>query len=201
MTFKAGCLAAVAFAASVLAGGAQAGIVNGSFEADFQAAGTWSNYANLTGWTGGSGGIELRNNVAGAAYDGVNYVELDTYQNSMASQAVTTTGAHYTLSFAYSPRMNVPASSNGIEVWWNGSLLDTVTGIGNSTGNNWVLYTYDVLGTSPSSLLQFVAVGTSDSLGGSLDAVSLAQVPEPATLLLLGLGMVGVAVSRKRSQA
>ncbi len=37
----------------------------------------WSIYPTLIGWTGGPD-IELRNNVAGAAYDGVNYVELDT---------------------------------------------------------------------------------------------------------------------------
>jgi hypothetical protein len=139
--------------------------------------------------------------VAGAAYDGVNYIELDTYQNSLASQAITTIGAHYTLTFAYSGRMNVPASSNGIEVWWNGSLLDTVTANGTSSGNDWHLFSYDVLGTSPTSQLQFIAVDTSDSLGGSLDAVSLNAVPEPATLLLVGLGMVGAAVSRKRKQA
>ena len=41
-------------------------VVNGSFEADSQAASTWSIYPNLTGWTGGAAGIELRHNVADA---------------------------------------------------------------------------------------------------------------------------------------
>jgi hypothetical protein len=41
MSFKYKCLAALAFAASAFAGGAQAGIVNGSFEDNIQAAGTW----------------------------------------------------------------------------------------------------------------------------------------------------------------
>ena len=46
-------------------------VVNGSFEADAQAGGTWNIYDNLTGWTGGRLGVELRNNVAGAASEGV----------------------------------------------------------------------------------------------------------------------------------
>lgn len=42
-------------------------VVNGSFEADSQAADTWSIKPNLTGWTGGQNGIELRNAVQGTA--------------------------------------------------------------------------------------------------------------------------------------
>ena len=194
-------LAAVAVSAAVFAPVAQAGIINGSFEANIQAAGTWANYANLIGWGGGPGGIELRNNVAGAAYDGVNYVELDTYQNSMATQLITTSGVLYNLSFAYSPRQGVPASSNGIDVYWNNVLVGSFTGNGSISGNNWTLETIQVLGTSPSSVLQFRAVGTSDSLGGSLDAVSITEVPEPATLGLLGLGLVGMGWARRRNSA
>ena len=177
--------------------------VNGSFEADAQATGTWNIYPNLTGWTGGPAGIELRNNVAGAAYDGNNYVELDTTANSLASQAVTTVGQLYTLSFAYSARENVAPASNGIEAYWNGSLLASLTGQGGPSGNNWSLYSYQVIGTSPVSLLEFRAVGTSDSYGGSLDAVSLTSpVPEPETyaLLLAGLGLLGFAARRRRQR-
>src|SRR4051794_23089615 len=88
-------------------------IVNGSFEGDSQASGTWANYDNLTGWAGGTHGIELRNNVAGAAYDGVNFIELDTTGNSFATQNIlTASGQLYNLSFAYSPRRGVAADSN-----------------------------------------------------------------------------------------
>lgn len=79
-------LKSAALAAMLVGGVAQAAPVellnNGSFEANLQSNGSWANYSKLIGWTGGVGGIELCNNVAGVASHGVNFVELDTYTNS-----------------------------------------------------------------------------------------------------------------------
>jgi hypothetical protein len=177
-------------------------ITNGSFEATTQADGSWNTYNSLPSWLSGDSGIELRNNVAGAAYDGKNYVELDTKQNSFAYQdIVTAAGQQYALSFAYSPRENVAAESNGIDVYWNGALVGSFTGAGSNSGNSWVLENLIVTGGSETtSKLEFRAVGFSDSYGGSLDAVSLdvKSVPEPASLMLLGLGLVGLAGARRK---
>lgn len=191
-------LTVAAFAALSVSAAQANLIVNGGFESNYQAPGTWNVYSSLTGWTGGAGGIELRNNNAGTAYEGSNFVELDTYYNSLASQVVTTTGEHYTLSFAYAPRAGVGSASNGIEVWWNSMLVGTFTGSGIGASDNvWGIYSIDVEGTAPSSTLEFRAVGTSDGLGGSLDAVSL-EIPEPSSLALLGLALGGLGFFSRR---
>lgn len=177
-------------------------LVNGSFEDQAQAPDSWHVYDHMPGWATVAGsGIELRNNVAGRAFDGRNFVELDANSNSaMAQTAATTFGTAYTLSFAYSARAGVSAQSNPIDVLWNGTLLASVTADGlRQSEHDWQIFNYTVLGTGLDTVM-FRAAGTSDSLGGSLDAVSLSAVPEPSTWLLLagGFVVIGWSVLRRR---
>lgn len=177
-------------------------VVDGSFEAQAQATGTWNVYGTLPGWSTVSGsGIELRNHVAGNAFDGSNYVELDSYSNSAMAQTITTAaGSFYTLSFEYSARAGVGAASNGIEALWNGTSVASVTADGSSlSGNDWHLFSYSVRGTG-SDVLSFRAVGISDSLGGSLDAVAVTAVPEPSTyaMMFAGLALIGFSLRSRR---
>jgi hypothetical protein len=195
-------LAAAALA--IAASGAQAAtnlVINGSFEAETQGSGTYSIPTNLTGWTGGVYGIELRNNVAGAAIDGNNYVELDTTANSSMSQTITGNGL-YQLSFWYSARPSLEANnSNGLHYNFgglNGDVLLTTSAVG--SGNNWQQFTGLVNLNGP-TVLQFSAVESSNSFGGSLDNVSVTAVPEPETyaLLLAGLGLMGTIARRRKN--
>jgi len=173
-------------------------VANGSFEADSQSAGTWNILSSLTGWTGSA---ELRNNVAGTASDGFNFVELDTTGNSSIYQDFTGLSGLYNLSFDYSARPGVAKDSNPIQAWWNGALLTTVTsnGIGKSD-NNWLTLDFLVSGTG-NDKLTFTAAGISDSYGGSLDNVILTAVPEPETygMMLAGLGLIGFVARRRRA--
>lgn len=179
-------------------------VTNGSFEADAQVVGSWAIYNNLTGWTGASE-VELRNNVAGVASDGVNYVELDTTANNSIFQMVSTTaGSVYDLSFDYSPREGVTSQSNPIQAFWNGSLLSQITGSGiGKGGNNWYTLSFSVIGTG-SDKLTFSAAGISDSFGGGLDNVSLVSlVPEPSiwSSLSAGLMLIGFMAFRRKNNA
>ena len=96
-------------AASTFAAQANNLVVNGSFEqisvGNSQAPGSWGIYNNITGWAGAPN-IEVRDNVAGAAQDGSNYVELDTTNNSGMFQVIDGNGL-YNLSFWFSPRERV----------------------------------------------------------------------------------------------
>ncbi len=194
---------------ALLAYGAQAAdlVTNGSFESNAQANGTWGVYSNLIGWTG-SNGIELRNNIAGAAQNGSNYVELDVHGNSSMYQNILGTGL-VNLSFFYAARPNTGAT-NGLGFLFgtigNNTLL---AGVANATStHNWIKYTLNnfQLNVSGVTRLEFFANGTSDSLGGSLDNVSVtavSPVPEAETyaMLLAGLGVLGVASRRRRNKA
>lgn len=178
-------------------------VVNGGFESTAVGTGNWVNVASTPGWTvlaGPGTGFEIRNNVAGAAQEGSNFVELDTNGNTTIGQYLDSlsTGARYDLSFWYSPREFQAASSNGIQVFWNGTLLDaTLTGLGGS-GNDWAQHQYSVTAQAGRNLLSFAAVGTSDGVGGSLDNVSLNRIPEPGSLALALAALAGAFLLPRR---
>ncbi|MFN7726400.1 MAG: PEP-CTERM sorting domain-containing protein [Rubrivivax sp.] len=183
-------------------------LVNGSFEdvglapgVQTLATNTWANYSSLPGWSSGPYGIEVRNNVAGQAQDGNHFVELDTTRNSIAMQSLTTiAGELYELSFFYAARpgtSGMAADTNNIAVYWNNVQLGLSTGVGTGSTHNWLRFDYAVLGTGTDTL-EFRALGTSDSHGGSLDNVSLQQVPEPGSIALVLGALVAAGAVRRR---
>lgn len=179
-------------------------VVNGSFEDSVVASGTWVNVNSINGWTWTAGpgtGFEIRHNAVGAAYAGANFIELDTTGNTTISQSFANlaAGQSYRLSFAWSPRIDQPASTNGLEVLWNGQQLGgTLSGQGGSS-HQWTLQQFSVNAAAGSNVLSFRSVGSSDALGASLDAVSLVSaVPEPSSYALMLAGLLGIAALKRR---
>jgi hypothetical protein len=179
-------------------------VQNASFELDTVASGTYIQQANsITNWTTDQGDfIEIRNNKVGQASDGVNFVELDSKDNSNIYQTIATTvGQAYTLSFDYSPRIDQPSNTNGISVLWNSTVISVpaiITGAG-SASNVWTNYVFTVIGTG-SDDLAFTAQGISDSLGGGIDNISVSAVPLPAAAFLFAPALLGFMGLRRKAK-
>jgi hypothetical protein len=175
-------------------------VQNGSFEAPDIGNG-WILSGSLPGWTLEGGNVEIRQNAAGSAYDGGQYVELDGTANMSIWQSISTViGQAYEISFAYAPREGRSAADNPIAASWGGVALpgSPFTGTGAASGNAWMVYTFNVVASSTSTILKFSGFGDSTSYGGSLDAVSVSAVPLPGAALMFGSALLGAGALRRR---
>ena len=201
-------------ALAVLSAGASAStnlITDGSFESEITDANSW-HPVTPAAWTvtktaGGTAQLEVRNNVAGKAEDGVNFIELDGAENDKIAQALKglVIGRTYDVSFWFSDRSGVAGSSQGWQLAIGGDYAakEKGTSFNTSGGNEWQQFEGSFTATKTSEVFSLWGIGTSDSYGTSIDNISVTSaVPEPGTLgfFAAGLAVLGLAARRRRQQ-
>jgi hypothetical protein len=201
---------ALAALAAISATASAAGnlFVDGSFESIVQASGTWNTYTSVPGWTvtkangqPTSTGLEIRDNIAGTAQAGHNFIELDGYENDMIKQSfATTVGKEYEISFWFADRAGVAPGSEGFfaTVKSGGSNASTGFGAIGDNGAAWHLVTMDFVAQNATSVFSISATGQSDGYGTSFDNFQAAAVPEPASLGLFAAGVAALGLTARR---
>lgn len=132
--------------------------------------------------------MELHEGVNGwNAHGGNQYTELDSdWGGPSSSQSgedasvklyqdlITKVGSTYTVSFWTSPRPSISAGDNKIQVKV-GSVDEVVNEVAGGSNTTWTEHTYSFVATEGVTRLEFIDIGTGNSLGGFLDDVSVKE--------------------------
>lgn len=190
-------------------------LINGSFEDLASFVGNGDNTMSLlapspamTGWTvtgDALAWIGPANPFGLSASAGSYFLDLTDYPvacpcGGVTQTIATTSGKLYRLTFdlgsdsRYGLSDSIEASAGATSATYTSTLLGT---------NNWETQTLNFVATGPTTVitLQGTVSGPPAAAYIGLDNVSVDEVPEPATLLLFGSGLVSLAAYRRRRKA
>ena len=199
MTIRKSLAILVALAGLSLAGAANAAIIfSDNFDAENGGTGV-INYASFAKWTVSDGTVDLIGNGYFDFLPGNGlYVDMDGTSNNagkLTSIAINLAAGTYTLQFDLAGnRRNGATESVTIQVNM-GSLLNEVISLPQNAPFTTYQYTFSVAAPTVVNL-SFEGAG-GDNIGMLLDNVSV-SIPEPGTLALLGLSLVGMGLARRR---